>query len=350
MHATTIAVDLAKRVFEVAVANRNWHVVARHRFTRPQFERFLRTQPAAHVVMEACGTAHAWGRFARQHGHQVSLLPAQYVRPYVRRNKTDRTDAEALLEAVRTGRLHPVPVKTVAQQELVALHRIRAQWMATRTARINALRGFLQEHGVSIVRGARAALRALPALLEDADAPLPARLRSVLALLYDEVRATEHRLAAIERELAQIAAADPVIQRLMRIPGVGVLTGTALVATVGNIHAFARARRFASWLGLTPSERSSGARRRLGAISKQGDVYLRCLLTHGARAVLLAAHRQAQAGRPLTRLQQWALTVRQRRGHNKTAVAVANKLARIIWAVWSKDVEFRAAPALLEAA
>ena len=350
MHATTIGVDLAKRVFEVAVADRNWRVIARHRFTRPQFERFLRTQAAVHVVMEACGTAHFWGRFAREQGHQVSLLPAQYVRPYVRRNKTDRTDADALLEAVRTGRIHPVTVKTVVQQELLALPRIRDQWMATRTARINALRGFLQEQGVSIVRGASAALAAIPALLEDADTPLPARLRHALALLYDDVRATEHRIATIERELARIAAEDLLIQRLMRIPGVGLLTATALVATVGNIHAFARARRFASWLGLTPSERSSGARRRLGAISKQGDVYLRCLLTHGARAVLLAAHRQAKTGRPLTRLQQWALTVRQRRGHNKTAVAVANKLARIIWAVWSKDVEFRAAPPLPEAA
>lgn len=222
--------------------------------------------------------------------------------------------------------------------------------MRTRTARINALHGFFQEHGVTIVRGASAALTAIPALLEDADVPLPARLRHALALLYGEVRATEHHIAALERELARIAAEDRVIQRLMGIPGVGLLTAIALVATVGHIHAFARARRFASWLGLAPSERSSGTRRRLGAISKQGDVYLRCLLTHGARAVLLAAHRQAKAGRPLTRLQQWALTVRQRRGHNKTAGAVANKLARIIWAVWSRDVEFRAAPALPEAA
>lgn len=350
MHATTIGVDLAKRVFEVAVADRNWRVVARHRFTRLQFERFLRAQPPAHVVMEACGTAHFWARFARAQGHEVSVLPAQYVRPYVRRNKTDRTDAEALLEAVRSGRIHPVTVKTVAQQELLALHRIRDQWMATRTARINALRGFLQEHGLTIARGARAALTTVPALLEDAEALLPDRLRHALALLSDEVRDTEGRIAALERELARLAADDTVIQRLMRIPGVGLLTATALVATVGHIHAFQRARRFASWLGLTPSERSSGARRRLGAISKQGDVSLRCLLTHGARAVLLAAHRVAKTGRPLTALQQWALTVQKRRGHNKATVAVANKLARIIWAVWTRDVEFVAAPALPEVA
>jgi transposase len=350
MHATTIGVDLAKSVFEVAVADATWRVVARHRFTRPQFERSLRAQPPAHVVMEACGTAHFWARFARAHGHRVSLLPAQYVRPYVRRNKTDRTDAEALLEAVRSGQIDPVTVKTVAQQEVVALHRIREEWKATRTARINAMRGFLQEHGLPIARGAQTAVATVPRLLEDAETPIPGRLRRVLAHLVEEVRDLDDRIETIEHELAAIAKDDAVVQRLMRIPGIGLLTATALVATVGHIHAFRAARRFASWLGLTPSERSSGPRRRLGAISKQGDVYLRCLLTHGARAVLLGAHRTAKQGKPVTRLQQWALTVQARRGHNKATVAVANKLARIVWAVWARDVEFEAKPALPVAA
>ena len=148
MHPTTVAVDLAKNVFELAVADVHWHVVARHRFTRRQFERFLASQPACHIVVEACGTAHHWGRVAQGHGHRVTLLPAQYVRPCARGNKTDRTDAEALLEAVRSGRIVPVAIKTVAQQELLALHRTRDQWMATRTARINALRGFLREQGI----------------------------------------------------------------------------------------------------------------------------------------------------------------------------------------------------------
>lgn len=350
MDATTIGVDLAKSVFEVAVADRNWRIVARHRFTRSQFDRFLRTTAPVHLVMEACGTSHFWARLAQAHGHRVSLLPAQYVRPYVRRNKTDRTDAEALLEAVRSGGIAAVTVKTVAQQELLALHRLRDQWMATRTARINALRGLLQEHGLTLARGARTGLARVIILLDDAKAPIPARLRHVLPLLVEEVHDMEDRIATIERALAAVAKEDAVIQRLMRIPGVGLLTATALVATVGHIHGFRTARRFASWLGLTPSERSSGGRRRLGAISKQGDVYLRCLLTHGARSVLLAAHRTATRGKPLTRLQQWALVVQARRGHNKATVALANKLARIIWAVWARDVEFHAAPALKEAA
>jgi len=350
MDATTIGVDLAKTVFELALANEAWRVVGRKRLTRPQFERFLAVQSATHFVMEACGTAHHWARAARAHGHRVTLLPAQYVRPYVRRNKTDRTDAEALLEALRSGRIDPVMVKTVAQQELQALHRVRAEWMATRTARINAMRGFLQEHGVAISRGARTALTTIPTLLEDADIPIPPRLRAVLAQLLDDVRVLQVNLDALERDLAAIADTDPTVQRLMTIPGIGLITATALVATVGHIHGFRAARRFASWLGLTPSERSSAHRRRLGAISKMGDVYLRCLLTHGARAVLLAAHRAQGRRRTLTRFQQWGLSVQTRRGHNKATVAVANKLARIVWAVWSREIPYEDRPALPTAA
>jgi transposase len=340
----TIGVDLAKSVFQVAVTNAHGYVVARHRFTRPQFDRFLRAQPAAHVVMETCRTAHYWGRTARAYGHQVSLVPAHYVRPYVRRNKTDRTDATAVLEALRSGEVVPVTVKTVGQQELMALHRIREQWQRTRTARINAMRGLLQEHGLTIAHGARTALRTVPRILEDAALPVPGRLRRAVALLLEEVHDIEARLAIIDRELAAVAAENPVVQRLMGIPGVGLLTATALIGRVGHIHTFRRARHFASWLGLTPREHSSGGRRRLGAISKQGDMSLRSFLTHGARAVLLAA-RRANRTQPLTHLQQWGLAVQARRGHNTAALAVANKLARIIWAVWTRDVEFRPAPA-----
>jgi transposase len=230
MDATTIGVDLATSVFEVALANTAWRVTGRKRLTRPQFERFLAEHPSTHVGLEACGTAHYWARRARALGHQVTLLPAQYVRPYVRRNKTDRTDAEALLEAVRSGGIPPVTVKTVAQQELQALHRVRAEWMATRTARINAMRGFLQEHGLTISRGARTALQTIPRLLADADAPIPPRLRALIARLLADVRALDDDLAALERELTPIADEGPVAQRLLRIPGIGVITATALLA------------------------------------------------------------------------------------------------------------------------
>lgn len=338
MDATTVAVDLAKSVFELAIANAQWRVESRRRLTRAQFARFLAQTPPTHVVMEACGTAHHWGRVAQQHGHRVTLLPPAYVRPYVRRNKTDRADAEAILEAIRSGEMPRVPVKRIEQQALVAVHRVREQWMTTRTARINVLRGLLREQGLWLPAGARAALQALPAVLDAAATTLPRHLRQVLTSVHEEVRAIEARLAVLERDLRALADADPVVTRLRTIPGIGLVTATALVGSVGHIHGFRRARQFASWLGLTPREHSSGLRRRLGGISKRGDVYLRCLLTHGARAVLLSAHRRRAAARPLTRLHHWALTVRDRRGHNKATIAVANKLGRLVWAVWHHDV------------
>jgi transposase len=201
------------------------------------------------------------------------------------------------------------------------MHRVREQWMTTRTARINTLRGILREHGIMLPAGPRAALQAAPMLLADADTPLPMHLRIILASVHEETRGIEARVADLECELRRLAEADPVVTRLRTIPGIGLLTATALVGSVGHIHTFRRARQFASSLGLTPREHSSGQRRRLGAITKQGDVYLRCLLTHGARAVLVMAHRRAARGQSLTRLHQWAMTLRTRRGHNKATIA-----------------------------
>lgn len=346
----TVAVDLAKTVFQVVIANRAGRITQRHRFSRSQFAAFLRASVPTHVVMEACGTAHYWGRLAQAVGHRVTLLPPRYVRPYVRRDKSDRADAEALLEALRNPAISPVPVKSVDQQQLVALHRIRDQWMATRTARINGVRGVLREHGIMLASGARRALGELPLLLADAATPLPTCLRHTLAALYDEVRQLEARVVTLEQDLAGLAAPDPVTQRLRTVPGIGLLTATALRGTVANIHTFRRARQFASWVGLTSRERSSGNRRRLGAITKQGDVYLRFLLTHGARAVLLGAQRTARAGKACSRLQQWAVAVAERCGHNRATIAVANKLARIAWAVWARETEYAPRPALPAAA
>ncbi len=344
MDATTVAVDLAKTVFELAIANGQWRIVSRRRLNRKQFTQFLAETPATHVVMEACGMAHYWGRVALQHGHRVSLIPPGYVRPYVRRNKTDRTDAEALLEAVRSGQIPTVPVKRVEQQALISLHRVREQWMTTRTARLNTVRGLLRELGVLLPAGPQAALRALPTVL-DAATGIPPHLRRALTSVHEEVRAIETRLLALERELQALAAADPVVTRLRTIPGIGLLTATALVGSVGHIHAFRRARQFASWLGLTPREHSSGTQRRLGGISKRGNVYLRCLLTHGARAVLVAAQRRHREAHPLPPLHRWAITVHARRGHNKATIAVANKLGRLVWAIWHKDEAFTTAAA-----
>lgn len=345
MDATTIGVDLGKSTFQVVMRDEGARRDRRHRFTRLQFERFLRAQRSSHVVMEACGTAHHWARVAQAAGHRVSLLPPQYVKPYVRRHhKTDRTDAAALLDAVRNPEIHPVVPKTVAQQELLALHRIRRQWMTSRTARINAIRGFLKELGLPMARGAKTACRTATQVLADATSPIPFAWRTALQAVLGEVHDLETRVQGIDRQLAQVAADAAVAQRLQHIPGIGVLTATALLGTVGHIHAFRSGRRFASWLGVTPRERSSGERRRLGSISKAGDGYLRALLTHGARSVLRAAHYHADQRHRIGHLQRWVLAVEQRRGHNKATVALANKLARIVWVVWSRDVAFCAEP------
>jgi transposase len=342
MDATAVAVDLAKDVFEVALANRAGRIVDRRRLTRRQFERFVDELAAGTtVVMEACGTAHYWGRRCQARGATVRLLPVQYVRPYVRRNKTDRTDTEGMLEAHRSAGITAVPVKSVDQQALQALHRVRTQWQATRTARINVMRGLLREQGYPVPVGARTVLTRVMTVVDEPAATLPLGLRETVRALVDEVRDLEVRVAAIDRELTRIARAHAVANRLQQVPGVGVVTATALVGAVGHIHAFRRGREFASWLGLTPRESTTGSRRYLGRISKRGDGYLRCLLTHGARAVLLAPQRTAR-DRPhrLTRFQHWAVALADRRGHNKAAIALANKLARIIWAVWSRDTDF----------
>ena len=343
MNSTTIAVDVAKSVFEVAVSSQPGHVRDRHRLSREGFARWLSEQPPATVLMEACGSAHHWARHAQRHGHRVVLIPPHVVRPYVHGNKTDRTDAKGLLEAFRNDEVRPVPVKSETQQALAALHRLRSTWQAPRTARLNTVRGLLREFGVVIPVGARQVVPHVRALLEDADASVPGLLRPALAEAVQEIGELEARLRAVEHQLEAAAAASLVVGHLRTIPGIGMLTATALVATVGDVQRFPSARHFASYLGLTPREHSSGARRHLGAISKRGDTYLRMLLIHGARAVLWHAKRPRAL--PLDRLRTWALGLERLRGHNKAAVALANKLARIAWAVWKHGTGFTTVPA-----
>ena len=289
--------------------------------------------------MEACGSAHYWGRRIVQLGHKVTLLPPHQVRPYVRRNKTDRTDAKGILEASRNDDIHPVPVKSVDQQVITSLHRLRSGWMAERTARLNALRGLLRELGVFIPVGARQVVPAVWALVEDADSDLPDALRWSFAEACQEIRDIEARIKQLERQLETMAQQLPVVSHLLTIPGIGLLTATALFAFVGNIHRFPSARQFASWLGLTPREHSSGLKRRLGGISKRGDGYLRTLLIHGARSVILHARKEQP-----DHLRDWAHRLEKTHVHNKAAVAVANKIARVVWAVWSRREDYRQMP------
>lgn len=350
MNVITIAVDLAKTVFELAITDGQGRLAERKRLSREAFSRFFANRPPCRIVMEACGTAHHWGRTFQAQGHEVKLLPPQHVRPYVRRNKTDRADAAALLEADRCGDILAVPVKSEDQQSLQGLHRVRSAWMATRTERINSVRGLLREFGLVLPQGPAAVLTRVPAWLSDEESPIPPALRPALAELIAEIRALDARIAELEKHLRAQAQQRPALQRLMAVPGIGLLIATALVAAVGGMEAFRDGRHLAAWLGLTPRESSSGQRRRLGGISKRGDRYLRMLFIHGARAALLAAVRQAGAGKPLTRLQRWAVELAARVGHNKAACALANKLARIAFAVVRQgrtfDGDFVPAPAV----
>jgi transposase len=334
-HDTRIAVDVAKAVFEVAISDRPGHVVRRERLTRDQFLPFVAQQPVATVVMEACGSSHHWARKIESLGHHVVLLPPHHVRPYVRGNKTDRTDAKGILEASRNEDIHPVPVKTVAQQVLTSLHRLRSGWVAERTARLNALRGLLRELGVFIPMGAENVVPALRALIEDAESELPDALRNILYEACQEIRDIEARIKLTETQLEATARQIPAVALVRTVPGIGPLTSTALVAFLGNIQRFPSGRHLASYLGLTPKEFSSGLKRRLGRISKRGDGYLRTLLIHGARSVLLHA-RKSQPDR----LRVWAHKLDKTHVHNKAAVAVANKMARILWAVWSRQTPY----------
>jgi len=340
MKHTLIAVDLAKNVFEIGISTQPGAIAKRYRFTRGKVLPFFATQSPATVVMEACGSAHDWARRLEEQGHRVVLLPPHVIRPYVQRNKTDRTDVKGMLEAFRNDEIRPVPIKSVEQQGLTALHRLRSTWLADRTARINAIRGILREFGLVIPVGARHAVPKLWEFLEDADSPIPDFLRPALAEAGKEVRALEERIQTVELQLEQLAAQSSLIQRLLTIPGIGLITATALAGFVGSVDRFTTGRRFSSYFGLTPRESSTGQRRRLGRISKKGDNYLRMLLTHGGRTVLLSAARMKQPDR----LRAWALRVKQRRGHNRAAIAVANKLARIVWAVWHRECTYQPQP------
>lgn len=341
MKDTLIAVDLAKTVFEVAVSRHPGKVAEQHRFSRDKFVAWFGSRQPATVVVEACGSAHHWGRKLLEFGHRPVLLPPQQVRPYVPRNKTDRTDTKGLLEAFRNEKIKPVPIKSESQQALGALHRLRSQWMADRTARLNTLRGLLREFGFFIPVGANRVVPAVQGWIEDAESGIQDALREPFAEACAEIRDLERRVHTIEQQLKRLARETPVIQRLLTIPGVGLLTATALVAFVGDVQRFPTCRHFSCFLGLTPREHSTGSRRRLGRITKQGDTYLRMLLVHGARSVLWAARRKEK---PVDRLRQWALNREHYSGHNKAAVALANKMARIVWSIWRQGTDYQARP------
>lgn len=340
MEITTVGVDVAKNCFQVVEADTQFRVCRKERLTRVRFMKWMSNHPRSRVVMEACGSTHYWARKLSELGHEVKLLPAQHVRAYVRRNKTDAADAAALIEASRCEGIRPVAVKSVEQQILQQLHRLRTQWLDARTSRINSLRGLLREFGLDVPLGAVRGIATIREALESANNGLPDALRPFIEQVLVEIGELAQKANQVERTLRDLTREDCVVQRMQQTPGVGLIVSTAARAAIADIHRFPSGRHLSSWLGLTAREYSSGETRRLGGISKRGDTYLRTQLIHGARSVFHYAKKASAEGRPLDSLRRWAIATEQRVGHNKAIVALANKLARIIWATWKYERPF----------
>lgn len=332
MKVTTIGIDLAKNVMHAVAVDASGRELWRKRYTRRKLLPALSQVPACQVAMECGSGAHSWARELKRLGHQVKLLPPQHVAPYRRGNKHDFNDALALAEAANRAGIRTVPVKTVAQQELQAWHRIRTGFVQERTARINQWRGLLAEYGVVLPKGAGAFLQQAPRALEELAEVLGLELRCCLLDQLQWLRAIEARIAELDQVLKTLARADVRAALLLReLSGVGVLTATALTAAIGDGAQFRRGRDCAAWIGVVPSQHSSGGKTQLLGISKRGDAYLRTLLIHGGRTVVRYAAGKTDP------FSQWVNRVRARRGINIAAVAVANKNARMAWALLRKQ-------------
>lgn len=342
---SVIAVDLAKHKFQV----HGYGLQDEQRFaktlTRAGFEKLLREQAPCKIVMEACGSAHFWSRLALELGHQPSQLPAQFVKAFVIGNKTDRNDANAIYEASKRPNVRPVPVKSVEQQDAMLPHLTRQRLLKTRLELTNQLRGSLRERGIAFAKGDAALRRGLRDLRDaEPTRELSPRLLAWVGQALEEWAELETRLRETDRQLQQDYRDSPRCRQLGELPGIGVLTATAVQARVTSVESFPDSRAFASSLGLVPSEHSSGEKQRRGGIHRRGDPYLRLLFIHGGRSVVQRVLRKHRAGVALDVFEQWVLGVHQRRGYNRAAVAVANKNARIVWALLKTGEAYRKPP------
>lgn len=292
MKVHVCGMDIGKTVFHLVGLSREGHIVQKKRLSRKQLLTHMVNTPACLVGIEACPGAHFPARALTAQGHDVKLMPAEYVRPFVKSNKNDYVDAEAIAEAVQWPTMRFVPIRNETQLDLQALHRVRDRWIGRKTAVINQLRGFLLEHGITVRTGPAHLKRQIPAILQDADNLLSPRIRTLLLELRDEWSKLEEQIDAANREFAQVAKMEDACRRLLTIPGIGPLTATALTAAMGNGTAFRKSRDLAAWLGLVPRQHSTGGKARLLGISKRGDPYLRRLFVHGGRAVLAQVKRE----------------------------------------------------------
>ena len=330
-----LGIDLAKQIFHVVGLDDAGNVVLRKRCPRGALMPFIAQMPPVVIGMEACGGAPYWARRFREHGHVVKLMAPKFVKPYVKSNKHDRADADAISEAVTRPTMRYVPIKELTQQDLQALPRVRERLVKARTALINEIRGLLSEYGIILPKGVAKFRQMLLSTLAQEQAKLTELSREVFWQLHEEWLTLEQRLAYYNEKLEAICQAHPVCQRLLTIPGIGPLTATALVAAVSDAAHFKNGRQFAAWLGLVPRQHSTGGKPRLLGISKRGAIYLRQLFVHGARATM------RWIGLKNDRRSQWLRALIQRRGTNRAVVALANKNARIAWVLLATDQVYR---------
>ena len=335
MQISRIALDLAKNVIQVHAVDRSGRRVLGKPLKRDQVLPFMQTLAPCEVGMQACGGSHHWARQFQAMGHRVTLLPPPYVKPFVVGQKNDANDAAAICTAMAQPERPTVSVKSVAQQDMQALHRVRSARVAERTARVNQIRGLLAEYGLVVPQGRLMLRRALPVLLEDTANGLSAQFRQLVAEMYDELVALDARVEQLTQRIQAQVRDDEAAQRLMQLPGVGPLTASALLTAVGDARQFRNGRQMAAFLGLVPKQHSSGGKARLLGIHKRGDSYLRGLLVHGARSVLRTAANKTDPR------SVWLTELAMRRHRNIATVAQANKTARIAWAILARNEHYR---------
>jgi len=332
---TVLGIDLAKLSFQLHGVDDEGNNILKKKLNRNKLCEFVAKLPPCVIGLEACGGAHYWTRVFEQFGHKVKIIAPQFVKPFVKSNKNDSVDAEAICEAIQRPSMRFVPAKSIEQQDIQSLHRIRSQIVARRTAQANQIRGLLMEYGVIIPKGISYIRKEIPMILEDAENELSFLFRELLSGLYDEMVHMDNRVDVIECKLEEICKQNEDCQRLLTIPGVGLLSATAMIAAIGDINVFKNGRELAAWLGLVPRQHSTGGKPTLLGISKRGDTYLRTLLIHGGRTVVRVSEKYRD------KRNKWISDLSQRRGNNISAVAVANKNARIAWALLSNKTTYQ---------
>ncbi|MFA6014374.1 MAG: IS110 family transposase [Gallionellaceae bacterium] len=330
MKITTTGIDLAKEVFQIHGVDAHGKAVLRKQLRRNEMAKFFANMEPCLIGMEACGSAHYWARKLGEYGHTVKLMAPQFVKPYVKTNKNDMADAEAICEAVSRPNMRFVPIKNIEQQAILSVHRARQGFVKARTAQANQIRGLLSEFGIVIPQGIKSIGKRMPDILEDGENSLPGTMRKLLERLNDNLKEMDRQVTELEVQIKLWHANSEASRKLEAIPGIGPITASAIVATVGNATEFKNGRQLAAWFGLVPKQHSSGGKQTLLGISKRGDTYLRTLLIHGARAVIRYAENKTEPN-------QWLSKLIGRRNKNVATVALANKNARIVWALLTKD-------------